>query len=368
MIEVEKNIGLLKEKLNKIRSVFDLPGKKEKIKKLEEETSRGDLWNNPDEARELLQKLNDLKEITGNIDSLEERIEEINLYQEMANEGEPGAEEELEGAFNSLSDDINVQETATLLSGEYDQKSAILTVHTGAGGVDAQDWAEILLRMYLRWAEKKKFKTRMIEVSGGEEAGIKSATAMVDGQYAYGFLKCEKGVHRLVRISPFDSAHRRHTSFAQVEVTPQIDDTIEVEIKDDDLKIDTYRASGAGGQHVNKTNSAVRITHLPTGVVVQCQNERSQYSNKNTAMKILKARLFEKELEEKERKLAQIRGEHMDIAWGSQIRSYVMHPYTMVKDHRTSTDSGNMQVILDGGIDLFIKSYLEYKVRGASKG
>ncbi len=312
--------------------------------------------------------MNDLKEITGNIDSLEERIEEINLYQEMANEGEPGAEEELEGAFNSLSDDINVQETATLLSGEYDQKSAILTVHTGAGGVDAQDWAEILLRMYLRWAEKKKFKTRMIEVSGGEEAGIKSATAMVDGQYAYGFLKCEKGVHRLVRISPFDSAHRRHTSFAQVEVTPQIDDTIEVEIKDDDLKIDTYRASGAGGQHVNKTNSAVRITHLPTGVVVQCQNERSQYSNKNTAMKILKARLFEKELEEKERKLAQIRGEHMDIAWGSQIRSYVMHPYTMVKDHRTSTDSGNMQVILDGGIDLFIKSYLEYKVRGASKG
>lgn len=285
----------------------------------------------------------------------------------MADEGEPGAREELEIAFNSLSDDIDIQETATLLSGEYDQKSAILSVHTGAGGIDAQDWAEILLRMYLRWTEKKKFKTRMIEVSGGEEAGIKSATVMVDGTYAYGFLKCEKGVHRLVRLSPFDSAHRRHTSFAQVEVMPQIDDTAEVEIKEDDLKIDTYRASGAGGQHVNKTNSAVRITHLPTRIVVQCQNERSQYSNKNTAMKILKARLFEKELEDKERKLAQLRGEHLDIAWGSQIRSYVMHPYSMVKDHRTNTNSGNMQVILDGDIDLFIKSYLEYKARGASK-
>jgi len=304
----------------------------------------------------------------GRIDSLEERLEEIYIYQEMVDEGESEAKEELDNAFDSLSDDIETQETATLLSGEYDQKSAILSIHSGAGGTDAQDWAEILLRMYLRWMEKKNFKTQMIEASGGEEAGLKSATVMVNGPYAYGFLKCEKGVHRLVRLSPFDSAHRRHTSFAQVEVMPQIDDSVEVEIRDEDLKIDTYRASGAGGQHVNKTSSAVRITHLPTGIVVQCQNERSQYSNKNTAMKILKARLFEKELEEQERKLAQLRGEHLDIAWGSQIRSYVMHPYTMVKDHRTNTESGNMQVILDGGIDIFIRSYLEYRARSASKG
>lgn len=281
----------------------------------------------------------------------------------MVKEGETGAAEELENAYKKLKEEIEDQETATLLSGEYDRHSAIVSIHAGAGGTDAQDWAEMLLRMYLRWMEKKNFKTRIIEAMDGEEAGLKSATIMVDGPYAYGLMKTEKGVHRLVRLSPFDAAHRRHTSFAQVDVMPQIDETIQIEIKEEDLKIDTYRASGAGGQHVNKTSSAVRITHIPTGIVVQCQNERSQHSNRATAMKILKSRLFERQLEEQERKLAELRGEHMDIAWGSQIRSYVMHPYTLVKDHRTNTESGNMQAILDGEIDLFIRSYLEYKAR-----
>lgn len=298
------------------------------------------------------------------VKSLEDRLEELSIYREMAEEGEEGAGEELEKSYGILERDIENRETATLLSGEYDPKPAILSVHAGAGGTDAQDWAEMLLRMYLRWTERQNFKTRMIEVSDGEEAGIKSATVMVDGPYAYGFLKCEKGVHRLVRLSPFDAAHRRHTSFAQVEVMPQIDEAVEIDVQEDDLKIDTYRASGAGGQHVNKTSSAVRITHLPTGIVVQCQNERSQHSNKNTAMKILKARLFEKELEEKEKKLAQIRGEHQEIAWGSQIRSYVMHPYTLVKDHRTNTEYGNMQAVMDGDIGRFIRAYLEYKAKG----
>jgi peptide chain release factor 2 len=219
----------------------------------------------------------------------------------------------------------------------------------------------MLLRMYLRWCERKNFNYKLAEESPGEEAGLKSATVFVDGQHAYGFLKAERGVHRLVRQSPFDSAHRRHTSFAQVEVMPQIEEDVEIEIKDDDLRIDTYRASGAGGQHVNKTSSAIRITHIPTGIVVQCQNERSQHSNKATAMKILKAKLIERELEEKEKRMAQLRGEHMDIGWGSQIRSYVMHPYSMVKDHRTNTEVGNVQGVMDGDIDSFIRAYLEDK-------
>lgn len=305
--------------------------------------------------------MNTLKDVVKRIKGMEERVEDLYILQEMAAEGEPGSEEELESSFRHLKNEIETEETATLLSGEYDQGSAILYIHAGAGGTDSQDWAEILLRMYLRWIEGKNFKTRILETSDGEEAGIKSCTIMVDGPYAYGLLKGEKGVHRLVRLSPFDTAHRRHTSFTQVDVMPQLADDINIEIREEDLKVDTYRASGAGGQHVNKTSSAIRITHLPSGIVVQCQNERSQHSNRNTAMKLLKARLFERELEEKERKLAELRGEHIDIAWGSQIRSYVMHPYTLVKDHRTGFESGNMPAIMNGEIDGFIRSYLEAK-------
>jgi len=348
--------------LKRLRCVFDLPKKVEKIEELQKETSKAELWNDPENARLLLQKLDNLKSIVKKIHSLGEGIEELHILQEMVEECEDGAAEELESSYKKFKEEIEIQEIATLLSGEYDESSAILSIHAGAGGTDAQDWAEMLLRMYLRWIERRNFNSRIIETSDGEEAGLKSATVMVDGPYAYGFLKSEKGVHRLVRQSPFDAAHRRHTSFAQVEVVPQIDDNIVIEIKEEDLKIDTYRASGAGGQHVNKTNSAIRITHLPTGIVVQCQNERSQHHNRNTALKILKARMFEKELEEKERRLALLRGEHLDIAWGSQIRSYVMHPYTMVKDHRTNEGYGNMQAVMDGDIDRFIRAYLESRV------
>jgi peptide chain release factor 2 len=303
-----------------------------------------------------------LKNIVSRIKSLETRVDDLDLYHEMAAAGEAGAEEEMNREYARLGEEIATQETATLLSGEYDAHGAIISVHAGAGGTDSQDWAEMLLRMYMRWIERKGFDKRLVDDSPGEEAGIKSATVIVDGEYAYGLLRAERGVHRLVRQSPFDSAHRRHTSFAQVEVMPQIDENVKVEIKDDDLKIDTYRASGAGGQHVNKTSSAVRITHLPTGIIVQCQNERSQYSNKTTAMKILKSKILERQLEEQEQKLARLRGEHLDIAWGSQIRSYVLHPYSLVKDHRTGAETGNVQAVLDGEIGIFIQAYLENRV------
>lgn len=293
---------------------------------------------------------------------LESRVRDLEVYKEMAEAGEPGAADELMKEYKRLVEEVEDQEMNTLLSGEYDKNDAILSVHAGAGGTDAQDWADMMLRMYLRWIERKGFKYEIIDTSPGEEAGIKSATVLVEGEFAYGLLKAEKGVHRLVRLSPFDANHRRHTSFAQVEVMPQIDENIEIEIKEEDLKIDTYRASGAGGQHVNKTSSAVRITHLPTGIVVQCQNERSQHSNRNTAMKVLKSKLLEREIEEKERKLAALRGEHVDIGWGSQIRSYVLHPYTLVKDHRTGVENGNIQAVLDGDIHKFIRGYLEDRV------
>lgn len=333
---------------------------------MEKTTSVPDLWDNPDKAKELLQKLTGLKTIVSRINSLQSRLDDLDVYWEMAAAGESGAEDEMNREYAALTEEIATQETATLLSGEYDTRGAIISVHAGAGGTDSQDWAEMLLRMYMRWIERKNFNQRLVDDSPGEEAGIKSATVMVDGEYAYGLLRAERGVHRLVRLSPFDAAHRRHTSFAQVEVMPQIDEDVQVEIKDDDLKIDTYRASGAGGQHVNKTSSAVRITHLPTGIIVQCQNERSQHSNKNTAMKILKSKILEKQLEEQEQKLARLRGEHLDIAWGSQIRSYVLHPYSLVKDHRTGAETGNVQVVLDGAIDLFIQAYLENRVAAES--
>lgn len=264
--------------------------------------------------------------------------------------------------MESLEQAIYNLELQALLSEEYDSKNAILSVHAGAGGTDAQDWAEMLLRMYLRWSERKGFKTEIADISAGEEVGIKSCTVIVSGENAYGYLKTERGIHRLVRLSPFDANHRRHTSFALIEVIPEIEEDIKIDINPDDLKIETFRASGAGGQHVNKTDSAVRITHLSTGIIVQCQNERSQHSNRLTAMKILKAKLFEREREEQEKRLASLKGEHRDIAWGNQIRSYVLHPYTVVKDHRTNFEIGNIQAVLDGEIDPFIRSFLESKV------
>jgi len=288
---------------------------------------------------------------------LESEVADLGDLAEMAAEDEE-LESEVATQLTGVERRLAELEEARLFSGKYDTGDAVVSVHAGAGGTDSQDWAEILLRMYLRWAERRSFAVEMVEASPGEEAGLKSATFIARGENAYGLFAAERGVHRLVRISPFDSSARRHTSFAQVEVGPVVEDGVEVEIDDADLRVDTYRASGAGGQHVNKTDSAVRITHLPTGVVVQCQNERSQTQNKAVAMQLLRSRLIELEERKRAEELAKQRGEIKDVAWGSQIRSYVMHPYTMVKDHRTEHEVGDVQRVLDGDLDEFVRDYL----------
>jgi len=289
---------------------------------------------------------------------LESDVGELADLAELAEE-DAEIEAELEGQLATIESRLAELEEARLFSGEYDAGDAVVTVHAGAGGTDSQDWAEILLRMYLRWAERRGFDVEMAEASPGEEAGLKSATFIARGENAYGLFAAERGVHRLVRISPFDSSGRRHTSFAQVDVGPLVEEGVEVDIDDSDLRIDTYRASGAGGQHVNKTDSAVRITHIPTGVVVQCQNERSQTQNKAVAMQLLKSKLIELEERKRAEELAKARGEVKEVAWGSQIRSYVLHPYTMVKDHRTEHEVGDVQRVLDGDLDSFVRDYLE---------
>ena len=291
-----------------------------------------------------------------------EGVEEIGLYLDMAEEGDAGeageALAEAEGRLDDVEARIHDLEFQRMLGGEHDPSGAIITVHPGAGGLEAQDWAEMLLRMVLRWAERRGFKTQVVEHTPGEGAGIKSSTVTIDGDYAYGYLRAEAGIHRLVRISPFDANARRHTSFAALLVTPEIEEDIEIEIDDDDLRVDTYRSSGAGGQHVNKTDSAVRLTHLPTGIVVACQNERSQHKNKAMAMKVLRSRLYEVELEKQREQKDKLAGVKQDIDFGSQIRSYVLQPYRMVKDHRTGVEVGNTDAVLDGDLDRFIEAEL----------
>ena len=282
---------------------------------------------------------------------------------EWADAGEPVADD-LGRALDDLAAQVDAGETKKMLGGEHDRKNAIVTIHPGAGGTESQDWAEMLLRMYLRWIERRGFKRDVLDLQPGDEAGIKGATLSIAGDYAYGLMLAEAGIHRLVRISPFDQASRRHTSFASVFVWPELPDDVDIEIEDKDLRIDTYRSSGAGGQHVNVTDSAVRITHLPTGIVVSCQNERSQHRNRDSAMKVLKSRLYDQKLKEQQARLDQISGEKKDIAFGSQIRSYVLHPYQMIKDHRTKEQVGDVNRVLDGDIDVFIKSYLVKKAAG----
>jgi len=329
-----------------------------KLSILEEEIQKEGLWDNPLEAQRLLSEVSRIRDfvekgekVAGIINSLKEFLELI---------GEDNSlENELRLELDEAKKLLDTLELETLFRDEYDNYNAVVTIHAGAGGTDAQDWAEMLLRMYTRWAEKNKFNIELVDISYGEEAGIKSATFLLKGDFAYGLIKSERGVHRLVRISPFDAAHRRHTSFALVEVIPDIGNEIEIEIRPEDLKIDTFRASGPGGQYVNKTESAVRIVHIPTGIVVECQSERSQLQNRETAMRILKAKLFALEKEKREKEIQNLRGERKDIAWGNQIRSYVLHPYTLVKDHRTGVEVGNVQGVLDGDIDVFIYSYLK---------
>jgi peptide chain release factor 2 len=319
-----------------------------------------DFWNTPDGARRVIGDRKIRKQKVDMWDSISQRVNDAASLVEMAaEEGDDSTFAELTAEVPDIEKAVHTAELTTLLSGEYDTCNAILSIHAGAGGTESQDWVDILLRMYLRWAEDKKFKPQILDQMPGEEAGTKSVVVLIEAPNAYGFLRAERGIHRLVRISPFDANKRRHTSFAAVDVLPEIDDDSEIDINPDDLKIDTYRASGAGGQHVNKTSSAVRITHMPTGIVVQCQNERSQHKNKDMAMKILKSRIFERRRQEQEAKVSKIKGEMKDIAWGSQIRSYVFQPYTMVKDLRTREETGNINAVMNGEIDQFIWAYLE---------
>ena len=297
-------------------------------------------------------------------DSLKTRLEDLAVLVEWSQAGEPVLDDLAKG-LDDLSGEVEAGETKKMLGGEHDRKNAIITIHPGAGGTESQDWAEMLLRMYLRWTERRGFKRDVMDMQPGDEAGVKSVTLTIYGDYAYGMLLAEAGVHRLVRISPFDQAARRHTSFASLYVWPELPEDVDVEIDEKDLRVDTFRSSGAGGQHVNVTDSAIRITHIPSGIVVSCQNERSQHKNRAQAMKVLKSRLFDMKMKETEAKLAQLGGEKRDIAFGSQIRSYVLHPYQMVKDHRTKETVGDVNRILDGDIDVFIKSYLMKKAAGA---
>lgn len=326
-------------------------------------------WDDPDYSNQKMKELKNLKDVVELCDGLSQQYEDIQTLIEMGYEAEdpdmvPEVREELDEFIRQF-EDLRI---STLLSGEYDKNNAILKLNAGAGGTESCDWAGMLYRMYTRWAEKRGFSVEVLDYLDGDEAGIKSVTFQVNGENAYGYLKSEKGVHRLVRISPFNAQGKRQTSFVSLDVMPDIEEDLDVEINDDELRIDTYRSSGAGGQHINKTSSAIRITHLPTGIVVQCQNERSQHMNKDKAMQMLKAKLYLLKQEENAQKLSGIRGEVKEIGWGNQIRSYVMQPYTMVKDHRTGAESSNVDAVMDGSIDLFINAYLKWINDGAKEG
>ena len=333
------------------------------MNRLEARASEPDFWNDQAEAQRVLQRRRRLEQDCDLIRSLKTKEDDLAVLVEWAEAGE-SVDGDFARGLDALEQEVQAGEIKKMLGGEHDRRNAIVTIHPGAGGTESQDWAEMLLRMYLRWSERRGFKREIIDYQPGEDAGLKSATFTLNGEYAYGLMSAEVGVHRLVRISPFDQAARRHTSFASVYVWPELPEDVDVEIDEKDLRIDTYRSSGAGGQHVNVTDSAVRITHLPTGMVVSCQNERSQHRNRDSAMRVLKARLYDVKLKEQQSKLAQISGAKKEIAFGSQIRSYVLHPYQLVKDHRTKEQVGDVNRVLDGDIDAFIKGYLMKRASG----
>ena len=360
--DLKPTLNDLGEKLDQMRISLEIPAKEEKIAELEYKMGEPSFWDDAAAAQKLNQELADLK---GGVDTYRDLMAKYEdaetLYEMGIEENDASMEADIRAELTLISEGLETLQLEVLLSGEYDANDAILTLHAGAGGTEAQDWTQMLLRMYGRWAERHGFTVDTADLQPGDEAGVKSATLFIKGHNAYGFLKSEKGVHRLVRISPFDSQARRHTSFSACDVMPEIDDAVEVPINMDDVRVDYFRASGAGGQHINKTSSAVRMTHEPTGIVVQCQNERSQLQNKEQCLKMLRAKLFELEQEKKEEEIARLEGVQQKIEWGSQIRSYVFQPYTMVKDVRTNAETGNVQAVMDGELDPFIRAYLNAK-------
>lgn len=355
--EIKVKIDELKESFENLKELFDVEKVEKEIHKLDKEMMDPTLWDDPQRAQNISKRAQDLKNELLEFNKLESDFEDLEIAVELSDEDQ-AMTNQVDEILKDIEKKISVFNMKALLSGEYDNANAFLTIHPGAGGTESQDWTSMLLRMYTRWADKNNFKIETIDFQEGDEAGIKNVTIKISGEYVYGKLRYESGVHRLVRISPFDSNARRHTSFASVSVMPELDEDVEIEINMEELKIDTYRSGGAGGQHVNKTDSAVRITHLPTGIVVAVQNERSQHQNKANALKILKSKLYELEQQKNIEERMKIRGEVKDISWGNQIRSYVLYPYTMVKDHRTGYETSNAQAVLDGEIDGFIEEEL----------
>ena len=358
--EYKQKLQALEPTLQELEKALSIPKAREELAQLQKETEQEGFWSDVDRSQKVSQQIKRLESKVKKYDRLVSDWEDTLTLCEMAQEEDDASQlPEVTSGYEALEKEINERRLAALLSGEYDANNAILTFHAGAGGTEAQDWAEMLYRMYNRWAERHHFKVTTLDYLDGDEAGLKSASILIEGENAYGFLKSESGVHRLVRVSPFDASGRRHTSFSAVEVMPEIDDNMEVDIRPEDIKMDVFRSSGAGGQHINKTSSAVRLTHLPTGIVVSCQTQRSQFQNKEYAMKMLKSKLVEIKEREHLDKIADIKGVQKEIAWGAQIRSYVFMPYTLAKDHRTSFENGNIQAVMDGDLDGFINAYLK---------
>jgi peptide chain release factor 2 len=360
--ELRTNGAASTERIGGLEKFLDIEGRRRRKSEIEARMTQPDFWNDRVKAQETVSELSSCKNIIEPFERLSSAVADFAGLTELAGE-DPGMLPELERMWPDLSEKLSRLELVSFLSEKFDGANAYFSIHAGAGGTESCDWANMLLRMYRRWFEKRGYRDEIVDMQLGEEAGIKSATLFVTGEFAYGYLKAERGVHRLVRISPFDSNARRHTSFASVDVFPEISDDIEIEIEEKDLKVDTYRSSGAGGQHVNTTDSAIRITHLPTGITVACQSERSQHKNRSTAMKMLRARLFELQEEERRKEADQLRGEKTENSWGSQIRSYVLHPYQMVKDLRTGVETGNTGAVLDGGLDDFVEAWLKDRSR-----
>lgn len=362
--EIRNELFKIKDDLLSLRETLSIDKSKIKLQELEAKTAKPDFWNDTENSQKILSEISKLSGKIKEFEKLKNNFDDLETLVELScQENDDSSAEEIKQQFKSIKKELKQQTLSTLLTGEYDSQNAILTFHAGAGGTESRDWAEMLCRMYTRWAEKHKYKVKMLDFLDGEEAGFKSASLLVEGTNAYGYLKGENGVHRLVRISPFDASGRRHTSFASLEVIPEINDEIKIDINPEDIKMDVFRASGAGGQHVNKTSSAVRLTHIPTGIVVACQNERSQFQNRDTAMKILKSKLIEIKEREHLEKIEDIKGIQKEISWGSQIRSYVFMPYTLVKDHRTGCEVGNVEAVMNGELDEFIDAYLKQNVK-----